>query len=144
MIPQFNKSGYLPPGKPYLATWHEISIRFGTTKHRKKLLGGLYKALKALKKAGCRIVYINGSFVTDKAEPNDWDGCWEIEGVNFAILDPLIVDEDFKHSERKREYLGDLFLQAPRLPGRNFVTYFQKDRDGKRKGIIKINLENLP
>jgi hypothetical protein len=63
--------------------------------------------------------------------------------VQQSVVRNFIVDEDFKHTERHREYLGDLFLQAPRLPGRNFVTYFQKDRDGKRKGIIKIDLESL-
>lgn len=131
MIPKFNKLGYLPPGKPYNATWEEFTARFETTANRKVLIDGLYQALVALKTAGCRSVYVNGSFITSKAEPRDWDGCWEMEGVNFNVLDPLIVDEEFHHMKRKKKYLGDLFLQAPRLPGRNFVSFFQRDRDGR-------------
>jgi hypothetical protein len=143
MIPAFNKLGYLPPGRPYQATWQEFTARFGTTGKRKVLMGGLRTALLALKAAGCRIVYVDGSFVTSKPEPCDWDACWEMDGVNFNLLDDLIVDEEFTLVERKRRYLGDLFLQAPRLPGRNFVSFFQKDRDGTRKGIVKINLDTV-
>jgi hypothetical protein len=143
MIPAFNKFGYLPPGKPCQATWEEFTARFGTTERRRRLLGGLRCALLALKAAGCQVVYVDGSFVTSKAEPADWDACWEIDGVDFDVLDDLIVDEEFTHVERKRKYLGDLFLQAPRLPGRNFLTFFQKDRDGTAKGIVKIKLDTL-
>lgn len=143
MIPQFDKRGYLPPGKPYKASWVEFVERFGTTEHRRRLLDGLHRARLNLKAAGCRTVYVGGSFVTNEKEPRDWDACWEIEGVNFDLLDSTIVDEELKHLERKRKYFGDLFLQAPRLPGRNFVSFFQRDRDGDRKGIIVIDLETV-
>ncbi len=144
MIPAFDKSGYLPPGKPCESTWEEFTARFGTTDHRRRLLNGLYLALSALKAAGCRVVYVDGSFVTSKLEPADWDACWDIDAVDFDVLDSLIVDEEFTHVERKRKYLGDLFLQAPRLPGRNFVSFFQKDRDGNKKGIVLIKLDTVP
>jgi hypothetical protein len=39
----------------------------------KQLLTGLRLALGNLKLAGCRQVYIGGSFVTDKERPNDYD-----------------------------------------------------------------------
>ena len=38
---------------------------------------GLKAALENLRNAGCRTTYINGSFVTRKAIPNDYDVCWE-------------------------------------------------------------------
>ena len=43
---------------------------------------GLRAALEEFKKAGCQTVYINGSFVTSKELPNDYDCCWEEAGVD--------------------------------------------------------------
>jgi hypothetical protein len=31
--------------------------------------------MEHLRAAGCRTIYINGSFVTDKLNPNDFDAC---------------------------------------------------------------------
>jgi len=144
MIPMFDKRGYLPEGKPYIVTWEEFETRFGNNDHRKRLLSGLKMALDNLKQAGCCKVYIDGSFITTKENPGDWDACWEIQGVDSKLLDPVIIDADFQPHKLTEKYFGDLFLQAPRLPGGNFVNYFQKDRDGKRKGIVVINLATLP
>ena len=40
-------------------------------------MAGLGAALENLKNAGCGTVYINGSFVTNKVVPNDYDACWK-------------------------------------------------------------------
>ena len=40
-------------------------------------MAGLRAALESLKSAGCRTVYLNGSFVTSKEAPNDFDACWD-------------------------------------------------------------------
>ena len=44
-------------------------------------MDGLRAALENLKRAGCRTVYVNGSFVMNKYVPNDYDACWEEAGV---------------------------------------------------------------
>ena len=74
MIPVFDANGNLPPGI-HVVTWNELVARFGTTPHRQMLLDGLRAALLSLKDSGCRRVYIDGSFVTAKEEPGDFDGC---------------------------------------------------------------------
>ena len=75
MIPNFEEeTGKLPPGV-HAANWGEIVERFGTTAKRSDLLEGLRAALGSLKAAGCRRVYLNGSFVTQKIQPSDFDGC---------------------------------------------------------------------
>lgn len=74
MLPPFDDAGLLPPGI-HKAAWREVVVRFGTTRHRRKLLGGLKRALKTLRAAGCRRVYIDGSFVTAKSKPGDFDAC---------------------------------------------------------------------
>jgi len=37
------------------------------------------EALENLSSAGVRRIWINGSFITDKDEPEDVDGCWEYD-----------------------------------------------------------------
>ena len=86
MIPQFDADGLLPP-EIHRTTWDEVTTRFGNTPWRRRLLGGLETAIDSLRRAGCRTVYIDGSFVTGKEVPNDFDACWE-EGVAPKLLDP--------------------------------------------------------
>src|SRR5947209_15931952 len=77
VIPVFDSSGKLPPGI-HTAAWKQIVARLGFTARRKQLLKGLREALGLLKFAGCRFVYVNGSFVTSKPEPADFDACWGV------------------------------------------------------------------
>jgi hypothetical protein len=75
------------------------------------LFDGLRRALQNLQAAGVRRVFIDGSFVTTKAEPNDVDGCWEwTDTVNLDLLDPAFLD--FSHQRRAiRDIYGvDFFL----------------------------------
>lgn len=143
MIPDFDSKGNLPAGGPYEVSWQQFELHFGYNDKRKKLLQGLRDALEHLKEAGCRRVFIDGSFITFRKHPADWDACWLIDNVDFEKLDPLIIDESFHHEKRKRRYLGDLFLHSPRLPGGNWVRRFQIDKNGNKKGILVIDLENF-
>ena len=86
MIPPFDERGYLPQGI-YEPTWDEFWERFGTNNYRKQLLTGLRLALGNLKLAGCRRVYIGGSFITDKERPNDYDGCFDIFGIDEDAIE---------------------------------------------------------
>jgi hypothetical protein len=139
MIPNFNKYGYLPPGN-HTTTWEEFELRFAYNEDRQRLILGLKAAADNLKRAGCRQLYVDGSFVTSKPSPNDWDACWELDGVDFTKLDSTIVDEKFNPELRKARYFGDLFLNAPRLPGHDFANFFRKDRSGMYKGLVVIDL----
>lgn len=144
MIPRFDLHGNLPPGI-HEAAWTEIVDRFGGTPHRLNLVRGLLEALSLLRAAGCRRVYLDGSFVTDKEIPNDFDGCWEIEGVDATRLDPMLLDFANGRAAQKARFGGELFLaeaQADDL-GTVFVRFFQQDRSGEPKGIVAINLQEL-
>ena len=78
MIPPFDPvTGDLPPGV-YDVTWDQVVGRYGYTPHRLVLLAGLKSALDTLRQAGCERAYIDGSFVTNKEVPNDFDACWEM------------------------------------------------------------------
>ena len=77
------------------------------TPRRQELLSGLRTALEHLKVAGCRTVYLNGSFVTGKRIPGDFDACWKEEGVNPDLLDPVLLIFDDSRSAQKRKYAGE-------------------------------------
>jgi hypothetical protein len=87
VIPDFESTGLLPAGIHW-ASWEEIVKRYGNNSHRKRLLEGLERAIAAFAAAGCRILYLDGSFVTEKQFPADYDGCWDAAGVTVRLLDP--------------------------------------------------------
>lgn len=139
MLPPFDTStGNLPPGR-HAATWEEVVARFGFTARRRRLLAGLKAMLDSLKVAGCRRVYLDGSFVTRKPDPGDFDGLWEPAGVDPAILDPVLLDLAAPRAAQKAKYGGELLILTPGL-----LDFFQRDRDGNRKGIVILDLEQLP
>jgi hypothetical protein len=143
MIPDFNRDGTLPAGIHWLG-WEEVESRFGFSERRLQLLGGLKSALMALRRAGCRWVYIDGSFVTVKREPGDYDACWDIEGVDLESLDSVFLDFSNARRVQKRKYLGEFFpAQMPEgASGRLFLDFFQTDKEtGRRKGIVGLNLQ---
>lgn len=78
MIPEFDSRGLLPKGV-HRANLQQIVKRFGGNRQRRLLLKGLTEALDLLRRAGCRRVYIDGSFVTDKESPDDVDVCWDVD-----------------------------------------------------------------
>jgi len=145
MIPAFDQAGNLPAGI-HEATWDELTARFGTTEHRRELLAGIKRALESLRQAGCRRAYVDGSFVTTKDEPADFDGCWEVSGVDPASLDPVLLDFSDARRAQKAEFSGELFpAEAGADPaGTRFLDYFQHDKDtGAPKGIVAIDVKNL-
>ena len=145
VIPDFNDRGLLPPGV-HRATWEEVVNRFGTNPWRERLLTGLRDALDDLRSAGCQAVYLNGSFVTSKEIPNDYDACWEEAGVNPDILDPVLLTFDPGRATQKAKYMGELFPAAAIAGsgGLSFLEFFQLDKEtGERKGIIALELEGL-
>jgi hypothetical protein len=147
MIPPFDPLTGLLPAGVHEATWEEFVARFGWTPHRLALLAGLKAALDALRAAGCRRTYVNGSFVTAKETPGDFDGCWEVDGVDLARLDPVLKTFANLRAAQKRKYGGELFpADAPAdLDGTNFLHFFQRDKRGRApKGIVALDLRGLP
>lgn len=120
--------------------------RYGYTPWRLRLLAGLLEALNLLKSAGCARVWIDGSFVTNKEVPGDYDACWDAEGVDFDQIDERLLTFDRGRATQKAAFLGELFIADGRADpqGTLFRDFFQSDRDGQRKGIVVIELKGLP
>ncbi|HEY0170959.1 MAG TPA: hypothetical protein VGB98_08045 [Pyrinomonadaceae bacterium] len=144
MIPDFTATGLLPQGV-HPATLEEVLERFGGNERRDQLLTGLVEALRLLRAAGCRRVYVNGSFVTSKERPNDIDACWDIDGVDADALDPVFFDFADGRAAQKARFGAEFFpAQVPEgLSGRAFLDFFQVDRQtGEPKGIIELRLDD--
>lgn len=143
MIPEFDENGNLPPGVHW-TTWEEFKERFGTTRRRSLLMEGLKTAMEQLKAAGCRTIYINGSFVTSKPNPNDFDACWVPEDVDIDYLRihaPRLLNY-FDRTAQKAKYRGEIFRSDQPVGdyGLTSIEFFQRDRYQIPKGIIAIDL----
>jgi hypothetical protein len=132
-IPPFNEIGYLPPGV-YEISWQELMKRFATNPQRLRLATGLAAAMRKLANAGCRRVIIGGSFVTSKENPNDFDGWYESFGLDLDILDRLFLED----VESQIEVFGGTLFDPP-----NYQGFFQTDREGRPKGVIALDPQEM-
>lgn len=139
MIPPFDpETGRLPEGE-HEATWDEVVDRLGWTARRRQLLDGLAEAVELLAAAGCGRLWLNGSFVTAKDEPVDFDACWDPAGVDVDALDPVFLDLSAGRAQQKARFGGELFPNVMEsASGLVFARFFQNERDGGRKGIVVL------
>jgi hypothetical protein len=107
----------------------------------RRLLDGLSDGLRAAA-AGCRQVWLDGSFVTSKDEPADFDACWDLEDVDLDRLDPVLLNLSAGRRAQKARCGGEFFPNVVEAgSGLVFADFFQNDRDTGRKGIVVIHPE---
>ncbi len=136
------ETGLLPPGE-HGAAWDEIESRFGWSLRRRQLLDGLAEGLALVAGAGCTRVWLNGSFVTAKDEPGDFDCVWSTAGVDrdrLANSAPELLDLSDHQAAQKARFGGEFLPNViEAASGRAFADFFQSDRDGTDKGIVVID-----
>src|SRR5258708_299111 len=143
MIPAFDPdTGCLPPGE-HRATWDEVVERFGWNAWRKRILAGLQRAAANLKDAGCTFFLLDGSFVTAKEFPRDFDACCDFSGMDPLKIDPRLMAG---REVMKAEFLGEVHPEywVAGDSGYTFREFFQMDRDDRPKGIVRLRLETIP
>ena len=133
MIPPFNADGYLPSGV-HAATLREVAERFGQASELRRVetesIGWL---VDSARRAGVRRLIIDGSFVTDRLEPND---------VDCALL----LGDDYPADRAAAEELeaGLPFIDMKRVRAEPFDVFvhhiFATDRDNVPKGMIEVLL----
>ena len=133
MIPAFNENGYLPAGIHH-ATVQEVRERFGTgSEQREAQAQSLEWLIPLCRRAGITRLLINGSFVTDRLEPNDVD-CVLLQGpgyrANSAASAELRVGLPFLEIKIVGEVDYRFFAE----------TVFGTDRDWTPKGVIEVEL----
>ena len=145
----FEDNGNLPPGI-FDITITEIEKHYSFSPKRKKLIEGLKMMLTDLKDVGCEKFYLDGSFVTNKLSPGDFDACWEMnKNIDFNKINshyPELKQFAPPRAEQKSKYFGEAFISncpAGTVNGisLNFLDFFQKDKiTGNAKGILLIKL----
>jgi len=138
-LPPFTEVGALPPGE-HETTFAQVVEKLAWNEHRAGLVAKLGEALVMLSLAGCRTVWLNGSFVTAKDFPDDVDVLYDARGVRPKALDPAFADKD----QKRKKYGGDYRPvdgdgHSPTSP-KGLFEYFMSDRDGVPKGIVRIVL----
>ena len=147
--------GCLPEGI-HSMTWIDVHKVFNFSKRREQLLVGMGRIMEILKICGCDYLYLDGSFVTNKLNPNDIDAFFSIAyGENITIVykkiiasEPLLspIHENRKFLKQKYgcevfwEYAAaDTDMNGNEIP---YIEYFQqlKGYPDIRKGIVKIKL----
>jgi hypothetical protein len=142
MIPELTQNGVLPPGL-HEATLGEVRRRFGAAnKRRVELMKGLSTIVARARQAGGLRIYLDGSFVTMKKEPLDWDAV-------------LVVPEGFDPTTEEGVALGDrdavrtlhegdllVFFEDDKEAIEHYVgRVFAHDREHRKKGVIVIRLK---
>ena len=97
--------------------------------------------------AGCGRLYLDGSYVTGKPIPGDYDVCWDPVGVIGRLLPPVFRDFSNGRAAQKAAYGGEFFPSSAvsNTVGKTFLEFFQNERfSGKRKGILEVELTTDP
>jgi hypothetical protein len=145
-IPPFDESGNLPEGI-WEATIEEVKERYAYNFRRRWHLERLEKAIQLIKDAEGTTLFLDGSFITSKDRPDDYDALTCKAEVGEK-LDGLIN----KHpNTQKAEYGGEFYfaenIMFDALTGtqKTFLDFFQTDTRSSeeyiRKGIIRIILK---
>lgn len=134
------------PAGIHAASLREIEDVFTSNAKRRRLFAGLRLACIALRDAGCKKLYVDGSFVTAKPIPGDYDICCDPADVDPNRLDPVFLDFEEKRRNQKLKYGGEFFPFTWQVePGKTYFEYFQNDRfTGQPKGILSIDLTCEP
>lgn len=101
------------------------------------------QGVNELKAAGCKGVFLDGSFVTAKISPNDFDACWDTVGVDPTLLDGVFFDFSNRRARQKARFQGEFFPAdaSASASGRTFLEFFQIDQQtGGPKGIVGLRL----
>jgi hypothetical protein len=152
MVPAVGVGGYLPPGI-HEASWTEFENRYDVTPRRHTLLRGLQAALVEFHMAGCPLVYVGGSFLTSKPDPNDVDCCFdyahELDWPRLAAAELLSTANDCA-AQRTRYgcefHFANMAITkfGPIQATITFLEFYQRNADGEPVGVLALDLGSLP
>ena len=105
----------------------------------------MHLGLVVLAAVGCTAVYLDGSFVTAKENPSDFDACYEISGIDLNLLltiEPVFFDFHNGRAAQRARFGGE-FLPASTVEAASMLTFlefFQADKQtGEPKGLLVID-----
>jgi len=98
----------LPPGI-HQASLGDVAATFAINAWRRSLFNGLVDASGRLRLAGCPTIYLDGSYVSGKPTPGDFDACWDPSGVDPGKLDPVFLQFENERQAQKAAFRGEFF-----------------------------------
>ncbi len=98
----------LPPGL-HVAGLQAVEQRIAYNRWRRQLANGLLSACVKPATSGCRSLYLDGSFVTEKPKPGDFDACWDPVGVDRQRSYPAFLDISNRRARQKKRFGGEYF-----------------------------------
>ncbi|OQP49312.1 hypothetical protein A4H97_28645 [Niastella yeongjuensis] len=137
----FNSNGHLH--KTVELTLEEFEQHFGTNEWRKQKIRNALTLFEILGACGCTTVFIGGSFISTKINPNDIDLCFDLQNIDYDKLEQVFPDF-FDHNK-----IGEIHrnLKCHVLyfdkTNHQFLHMLEKDKDGYPKGLVKINLKDI-
>jgi hypothetical protein len=142
MMPVFCADGYLPEGL-HRSTEAEVTFRFGSSSPRRRRLAiRVRRWIELARQVGARRLFIDGSFVTGKADPDDVDAVIFLPS-NFhdqvrRAIDSALELEQMLLTRRPEE----LFAAEDETDWQEWVAFFSRTRetDARRKGLVEIEL----
>lgn len=141
-LPQLNENGHLPPGI-HDGSRDDLTERFGQSPRRRELLENLRRYLAELQKWPlAQAVLVDGSFVTDIAEPNDIDLVLVLRDDYDLSRSISPFEYNLRSRRRVQKTFGlDLFVVRPNsIDYERFVEFFSKVRNhpGLIKGHVRV------
>lgn len=141
-IPEFRPDGYLPVGL-FLASEAELTFRFGTSnRKRRRLVHRVRRWIELARLVQATRLFIDGSFITAKAEPNDVDAVvllpTDFETQLGADFEGAVELEEMLLTRRPEE----IFAAESDEDWNDWDEFFSRTRepDGRRKGLVEIEL----
>jgi hypothetical protein len=149
-IGEFACNGRLKPGL-YKASFEEFAGRFGTNPERLHLLQGFQAFAHNVGLAGCEEIRIGGSFVSDKAVPDDFDALWRFtDSIDKTKLDQtLLTDSRF---DSRFKFGGDVYSTRTKkldmgsfLPRhKSIFRWVSEDPASNPIGAVSIDPRTVP
>lgn len=141
-IPEFRQDGYLPEGL-FRATEAEITFRFGASNRcRQRLVHRIRRWIELSGFVRARRLFIDGSFIIAKIEPND---------VDAVVLLPIDFDRQIASNSAAAVELEEmlltrrpeeLFAAEDEVDWQEWIEFFSRTReaDGRPKGLVEVEL----
>ncbi len=142
-IPPFQEDGLLPLGL-HLAEMNEIAERFGSsTPRRQTLFERLRMFVDLAQHCGAQRMFVNGSYVTAKAVPDDVD---VVIWLGERFLE-LLLQRDWRALLLKQMFLTrrpqEAFLVVDEKKWNRWFEFFSllKQDPSRRKGLIEVKFQ---
>jgi hypothetical protein len=142
-LPAFNANGDLPPGV-YPATLADVKARFGLgTVQRHNVTARPIRIHRTAVATGNLMHFvIFGSYITNKAEPNDVDVILVMSDDFMEETCDEVTRKLFDHEQANDEYGASVFWVKPTVlfldTLEDFIAHWQVKRDQTLRGIVEV------